>query len=120
MRELIISGQLTAGEFISPETVAHEIDISATPAREDLRALQSEASSPSSPTASFRVSPLSAQDIRDTFAAQALLAGGLTPRAALVVTTGPDCQGLAPAPHEVRPVTHGAEAAGQQGGGTRS
>jgi len=42
VRELIISGQLTAGEFISPETVAHEIDISATPAREDLRALQSE------------------------------------------------------------------------------
>jgi len=33
VRELIISGQLSAGEFIRPETVAHELDVSATPAR---------------------------------------------------------------------------------------
>jgi len=42
VRELIISGQLTAGEFIRPATVAQEFDISATPAREGLLALQSE------------------------------------------------------------------------------
>jgi hypothetical protein len=40
--ELIISGQLSAGEFIRPETVAQELEISVTPAREGLLALQSE------------------------------------------------------------------------------
>jgi len=38
VRELIISGQRSAGEFIRPETVAQELDISATPA--DVRALE--------------------------------------------------------------------------------
>ena len=41
-RERITPGQLTAGEFIRRETVAQELDISATPARKGLLALQSE------------------------------------------------------------------------------
>ncbi len=65
VRELIISGQLTAGEFVRPETVAHELDISATPAREGLLALQSEGFLRVEPRRGFLVSPLSAQDIRD-------------------------------------------------------
>ena len=86
VRELIISGQLSAGEFIRPETVAQELDISATPAREGLLALQSEGFLKVEPRRGFLVSPLSAQDIRDTFQAQALLAGELAARAALVAT----------------------------------
>jgi len=66
--------------------VAQELDISATPAREGLLALQSEGFLKVEPRRGFLVSPLSAQDIRDTFAAQALLAGELTARAALVAT----------------------------------
>ena len=93
MRELISSGQLTAGEFIRPETVAQELDISATPAREGLLALQSEGFLKVEPRSGFLVSPLSAQDVRDTFAAQALLAGELAARAALVATPV-DVQGL--------------------------
>jgi len=58
------------------------------------------------PRRGFLVSPLSAQDIRDTFAAQALLAGEITARAAAVATavdlraletlqTGAGCSGRA-------------------------
>jgi len=86
VRELIISGQLTGGEFIRPETVAHELDISATPAREGLLALQSEGFLKVQPRRGFLMSPLSAQDVRDTFEAQALLAGELSARAAVVAT----------------------------------
>lgn len=42
VRELIVSGQLRAGEFIRPETVADDLGISATPAREGLLLLQTE------------------------------------------------------------------------------
>ncbi len=85
-RERITPGQLTAGEFIRRETVAQELDISATPARKGLLALQSEGVLKVKPRRGFVVSPLSAQDIRDTFAAQALLAGEIAARAAVVAT----------------------------------
>lgn len=88
VRELIVSGQLKAGEFIRSEAVADELGISATPAREGLLILQSEGFVKGVPRRGFRVSPLSRKDISDTFDAQALLAGELAARAAVLLTRG--------------------------------
>lgn len=86
VRELIISGQIKAGEFIRSEAVADELGISATPAREGLLILQSEGFVKGVPRRGFLVSPLSRKDVSDTFAAQALLAGELASRAAVLLT----------------------------------
>jgi DNA-binding GntR family transcriptional regulator len=66
--------------------VAQELDISATPAREGLLALQGEGFPTVEPHRGFLVSPLSAEDIGTPFEGQALLAGELAARAALVAT----------------------------------
>lgn len=81
MRELIVSGQLEPGQFIRPETMAAELDISATPMREGLLTLQSEGLLRVEPRRGFMVSPLSANDIEDVFVGQSLLAGELAARA---------------------------------------
>lgn len=83
VRDLIMSGQLRGGEFVRPEVVADELGISATPAREGLLALRSEGFLHLEPRRGFVVAPLTSADIRDLFAAQALLAGELAARAAL-------------------------------------
>jgi DNA-binding GntR family transcriptional regulator len=85
VRELIVSGQLHAGEFIRPETVADELGISATPAREGLLQLQTEGFLTVEPRRGFMVTGLSSDDIRDIYDAQALLGGELTARAARVI-----------------------------------
>jgi DNA-binding GntR family transcriptional regulator len=84
IRELIVSGQLTGGEFIRPENVAEELGISATPAREGLLQLQSEGFLTVEPRRGFAVSALSSQDVGDIYEAQALLGGELAARAAAV------------------------------------
>ncbi|MGV9798622.1 GntR family transcriptional regulator [Mycobacterium sp. NPDC003449] len=86
VRELIVSGQLRAGEFIRPETVADELGISATPAREGLLLLQTEGFLTIEPRRGFSVTALSSDDIRDVYEAQALLGGELTARAARVIS----------------------------------
>lgn len=86
VRESIISGQLRPGEFIRPEHVAEELDLSATPAREGLLSLQSEGFLKVEPRRGFKVAPLSGKDISDMFTAQALLAGELAARAAEAIT----------------------------------
>jgi DNA-binding GntR family transcriptional regulator len=86
VRELIVSGQLHSGEFIRPETVADELGISATPAREGLLQLQTEGFLSVEPRRGFMVTALSSDDIRDIYDAQALLGGELTARAATVIT----------------------------------
>ena len=88
VRELIVSGQLRAGEFIRPETVAEDLGISATPAREGLLQLQTEGFLTVEPRRGFTVTALSSEDVRDIYDAQALLGGELTARAARVI--GPD------------------------------
>lgn len=85
VRELIVSGQLRAGEFIRPETVADELGISATPAREGLLQLQTEGFLTVEPRRGFAVTALSSDDIRDIYEAQALLGGELAARAARVI-----------------------------------
>jgi len=87
VRELIVSGQLRAGEFIRPETVADDLGISATPAREGLLLLQTEGFLTIEPRRGFSVTALSSEDIGDIYDAQALLGGELTARAARVITT---------------------------------
>lgn len=87
VRELIVSGQLRAGEFIRPETVADDLGISATPAREGLLLLQTEGFLTIEPRRGFSVTALSSEDIRDIYEAQALLGGELTARAARVIDT---------------------------------
>ncbi|NIL77886.1 GntR family transcriptional regulator [Rhodococcus sp. B10] len=82
VRERILAGELRAGEFIRSESVADELDISATPAREGLLVLQSEGFLRVMPRKGFVVAPLDPKDIDDVFTAQALLAGELTARAA--------------------------------------
>ena len=87
VRELIVSGQLRAGEFIRPEVVADELGISATPAREGLLLLQTEGFLTVEPRRGFSVTALSGEDIRDIYDAQALLGGELAARAARVIST---------------------------------
>jgi DNA-binding GntR family transcriptional regulator len=82
VRDLIMSGQLRSGQFIRPEAIADELGISATPVREALLALRGEGFVHLEPRRGFAVSPLGAEDIRDLFTAQALLAGELAARAA--------------------------------------
>ncbi|UNB52186.1 MULTISPECIES: GntR family transcriptional regulator [unclassified Mycolicibacterium] len=82
VRELIVSGQLRPGEFIRPESIAEDLGISATPAREGLLQLQSEGFLDMVPRRGFSVSSLSESDIRDIYDAQALLGGELAARAA--------------------------------------
>ncbi|GAA4642591.1 GntR family transcriptional regulator [Gordonia humi] len=86
VRELIVAGALRAGEYIRPETVADELGISATPAREGLLSLQSEGFLRVEPRKGFVVVPLTGDDIRDVFVAQSLLGGELAARAAERVT----------------------------------
>ena len=81
VRELIVSGQLEPGQFIRPETMAADLDISATPMREGLLTLQSEGLLRVEPRRGFMVAPLSANDIEDVFVGQSLLAGELAARA---------------------------------------
>lgn len=81
VRDLIVSGQLQGGDFIRPESVAQELQFSATPVREGLLALHAQGFVRLEPRRGFVVIPLTGDDIRDLFAAQALLAGELAARA---------------------------------------
>ncbi len=81
VRDLIVSGQLQGGDFIRPESIAQELGISVTPVREGLLALRTQGVVRLEPRRGFVVVPLTGDDIRDLFAAQALLAGELAARA---------------------------------------
>ncbi len=80
-----MSGELRGGQFIRPEAIAETLGISATPVREGLLALRGEGFVHLEPRRGFAVSPMRAEDIRDLFTAQALLAGELAARAARLI-----------------------------------
>ena len=82
VRGLIMSGELKPGTVVRPETIGESLGISATPAREALQALRVEGFLHVVPRQGFVVAPLTGQDIRDLFQAQALIAGELAARAA--------------------------------------
>lgn len=86
VRGLIMSGELRPGAGVRPETVGEALGISATPAREALQALRVEGFLVVVPRIGFVVAPLTGQDIRDLFQAQALIAGELAARAAQEAT----------------------------------
>lgn len=86
VRELIMAGQLKAGEFIRTERLADELGISPTPVREGLLALRGEGFLALEPRRGFRVLQLRPSDIEDLFTAQAHIAGELAGRAARLLT----------------------------------
>lgn len=83
VRELIMSGQIQSGQFIRPDTLAETLGMSATPVREGLLSLRGDGFLLLEPRRGFVVAPLEADDIRDVFRAQALLAGELAARACM-------------------------------------
>jgi DNA-binding GntR family transcriptional regulator len=86
LRDLIMSGQVRAGEFLRLESVADTLNISVTPVREALVALRREGFVYLEPNRGFVVSRLSAQDVKDLFWVQAEIAGELAARATTKMT----------------------------------
>jgi DNA-binding GntR family transcriptional regulator len=82
VRGLIMSGELRPGTQVRPETIGEALDISTTPAREALQSLRVEGFLELLPRKGFQVAPLTGEDIRDLFRAQALIGGELASRAA--------------------------------------
>lgn len=81
IRELIMTGQIQPGQFVGLGQIARDLGVSATPVREGLLALRAEGFVTLEPRRGFLVAPLTADDIRDIFTAQAMLAGELAARA---------------------------------------
>ncbi|GGF42066.1 GntR family transcriptional regulator [Subtercola lobariae] len=86
VRNLIMAGELLPGASVRPEAIGEALDISATPAREALQVLRVEGFLELLPRRGFIVAPLTGDDIRDLFRANALIAGELAARAADVAT----------------------------------
>ncbi len=87
VRELIISGTVRPGDFLRMERIAEAVGVSNTPVREGLLALQGEGFVRLVPRRGFVVAPLTRQDVRDVFFAQAQLARELAGRAAKNIST---------------------------------
>lgn len=86
VRELIMSGQVKPGEFLRTEPIAEAVGVSNTPVREGLLSLRSEGFVELVPRRGFVVAPVSRQDIRDLFWAQAQFSSELAARAAKKIT----------------------------------
>jgi DNA-binding GntR family transcriptional regulator len=82
LRDAIMAAQLTSGEFIRPERIATDLEMSATPVREALVTLEREGFLIWEPRRGFRVADISSQDVQDLFNVQAFIAGELAARAA--------------------------------------
>jgi DNA-binding GntR family transcriptional regulator len=81
LRDLIMSGRLSGGEYVRLDRLASHLGVSATPVREALMSLRAEGFVELEPRKGFSVKPLSEKDVRDVFDAQAALAGELASRA---------------------------------------
>lgn len=86
VRELVLTGELRAGEFVRVEKLAEELGMSITPVREGLLALRGEGILTLAPRRGFMVAALSEQDLLDLFWVQAQLAGELAARATPLLT----------------------------------
>lgn len=82
LRDQITSGNLPAGAPVRPETIAEELGISSTPAREALQALRAEGFLDLAPRRGFTVARIDGNDVRDMFLVQSMVAGELAARAA--------------------------------------
>lgn len=85
VREGIMMGHLQPGKYLRTESLAADLNVSATPVREALMILQSEGSVRWEPRRGFRVVSVSDQDVRDLFQVQAFIAGELAARAAVAL-----------------------------------
>lgn len=81
IRELILTGAAEPDRFLRLEPLATTIGVSVTPVREALMQLRAAGFVELHPRRGFRVLPLSADDIRDVYLAQAFIAGELAARA---------------------------------------
>lgn len=86
LRDQITSGNLAAGAPVRPETIAEELGISTTPAREALQALRAEGFLDLAPRRGFTVARIDGNDVRDMFLVQSMVAGELAARAAANAT----------------------------------
>jgi DNA-binding GntR family transcriptional regulator len=86
VRARIMSGELKPGTPVLAESIAEDLGISTTPAREGLQALRVEGFLELIPRHGFQVAPLNGDDIRDLFQIQGLIAGELAARAAAAAT----------------------------------
>ena len=86
VRALIMAGELKPGTPVLAESIAEELGISTTPAREGLQSLRVEGFLELIPRHGFQVAPLTGDDIRDLFKIQGLIAGELAARATVAAT----------------------------------
>jgi len=86
IRDLIVSGQVRAGDFLRLESLAEQLGTSVTPVREALVSLRAEGFVLLQPRRGFMVAPFSKQDILDIYQVQAYLAGELAARACPALT----------------------------------
>lgn len=82
LREQIISGKLSKGEFLRIDAIAKSLNVSTTPVREGLLLLQSESFVRLMPRRGFVVNSFSKADLLDLFWAQATVGAELAARAA--------------------------------------
>jgi DNA-binding GntR family transcriptional regulator len=93
IRELIISGQVQAGEPLRLAALAGERDVSITPVREALLLLSQEGWVEQKPNRGFWVAPIHREDVEDAYLVHAFASGELAARAAAKVT-GEDVEDL--------------------------
>ncbi|WP_115944708.1 GntR family transcriptional regulator [Amycolatopsis thermalba] len=86
LRNMIMSGEVRAGEFLRLDQIAADLGVSVTPVREALAALRGEDMVELEPRRGYVVQPLSRQDVEDMFAVQSDLACTLVGRATLRLT----------------------------------
>ena len=81
LRQAIMAGEYAPGQSIKAEAIGEQLSVSATPVREALQALRAEGFLDLIPRRGFTVAHMVGEDIRDIFAAHALIAGELAARA---------------------------------------
>jgi DNA-binding GntR family transcriptional regulator len=86
VRALITSGEVAHGSFLRLEKLARELDMSTTPVREAMAALEREGFVRLEPRRGYVVSGFSRQDISDIFMVEAFVASELAARAATLMS----------------------------------
>jgi DNA-binding GntR family transcriptional regulator len=86
IRELIASGQVFPGQLLRLSPLAEKLGASVTPVREALLLLAQDGWVVQEPNRGFRVARVSREDVADVYFVQALVAGELAARAAVVIS----------------------------------